>query len=683
MSDVTKVGNVYLEIRAEIRRLSKDLADAHNVAKQGAAKIQSSIDKGLDFEKMKVKAVAAGAAVYAAFRAVGQAVESARIGSVLEKQAVAFNNLSIAAGTSSKNMISSLKAASQGLVAESDLMAASGKAMLMSIPADKISELMKIAAATSKMTGQSITEAFNDITMGVARQSRMILDNLGIIINVDDANRKYAKTLGTTADALDDAQKRQAFMNAVLESGADMIKRLGSSSGSLDGVNKLIAAQADLWVEVNKTVAIFLDTELTSYANMLNWIAEKLKAMKADKTIDNRDRELKQIEAIRRNEAKGFFFPGSPTSGELQLEWNKKYIGGSEAELGDTAAYDRYKAAEKAARDARFMGSQRVADNQIGYDVEGRWKAYENELKKIEDAAKKAADEIKKLNEEISKLQEDFEDSKIFSGESSNYEKMQAMLRSSYQLSDMETRRVESESESWAKEAEKWNENLMRKVDEYEKAHKKMLDITEETAKLMQRNFSDLFFDVMTGKLKSFEDYARAAFESVARMMSDLLAQQATRQLFGVNGSGGLLSGLFGGGMSVGGVGGAMTGSQLSASQLPINTLAYQPFHSGGVVGSSGGAMRSIPTSYFSTAPRYHAGLMPDEQAAILQKGETVIPKGGTISGGGGNTYYYISAMDTRSIVDSLRRSGAVPMLSEENIRGNGSLRKAIQTRAR
>ena len=257
-SDATKAGSLYLEIRAEIKKLSKDLADAQNATKQSVDKMQKSIDKGLDFAKVGAQATAAFLIVRQAFAMVSQAVESARIGSVLDKQAKSFDNLSIAAGTSSKKILDALKDASQGLVAEADLMGAAGKALLMNIPADKITELMKIAAATSKMTGQSITEAFNDITMGVARQSRMILDNLGIIVNVEDANKAYAKALGKTAESLTDAEKRQAFMNAVLKSGADMIERIGNQGGSLDGVNKLIAAQADLWAEVNKTVATFL-----------------------------------------------------------------------------------------------------------------------------------------------------------------------------------------------------------------------------------------------------------------------------------------------------------------------------------------------------------------------------------------------------------------------------------------
>jgi tape measure domain-containing protein len=42
------------------------------------------------------------------------------------------------------------------------------------------------------------------------------------------------------------------------------------------------------------------------------------------------------------------------------------------------------------------------------------------------------------------------------------------------------------------------------------------------------------------------------------------------------------------------------------------------------------GPQRSVPTTLFSHAPRLHSGLAADEFPAILQRGETVIPRGGS-----------------------------------------------------
>lgn len=52
--------------------------------------------------------------------------------------------------------------------------------------------------------------------------------------------------------------------------------------------------------------------------------------------------------------------------------------------------------------------------------------------------------------------------------------------------------------------------------------------------------------------------------------------------------------------------------------------------HGGGVIGQTASPRRLVPSLAFDFAPRLHKGLSPDEYPAILQRGETVIPKGGS-----------------------------------------------------
>jgi hypothetical protein len=51
-------------------------------------------------------------------------------------------------------------------------------------------------------------------------------------------------------------------------------------------------------------------------------------------------------------------------------------------------------------------------------------------------------------------------------------------------------------------------------------------------------------------------------------------------------------------------------------------------FHEGGIVGETTVPKRELPAATFIGAPRLHSGLAGDEFPAILQRGETVIPKG-------------------------------------------------------
>ena len=189
--------------------------------------------------------------------------------------------------------------------------------------------------------------------------------------------------------------------------------------------------------------------------------------------------------------------------------------------------------------------------------------------------SKKTAEE-KELEREIKKAHEEFELARMSPSRLEEYES--GLGRNAIARMEHERQQtiIAEQEKSWLIQAENDRANLAAKLAEYEKTHKGMLDLTERTAEAMQENFSSLFFDAMTGKLKSLADYANAVFNSIARMASDIMSQQLTRGLFGpeMKGGGALsaLWKLFGGG----------------AENLPINTpgafAAAQPFARGGVI---------------------------------------------------------------------------------------------------
>jgi len=615
MADATNVGNVYLAIRADIKRLSADLAQAEKTAKQGAEKIQATIDKGVDFDRMKTAALGAAAGIFAAFRTVGQAMESAKIGSTLIKQAEAFENLASVAGRSSRGMIDSLKVASRGMVAENDLMAASGKALLMNIPADKISELMTIAAATSRMTGQTITQAFDDITLGVARQSRMILDNLGIIVDVDAANEKYAASLGKTATALSEAEKKQAFMNAVLSAGNDMIRRLGDSQSSMDGVAKATAQWTEMLANLNKEIADKSNPLFEAIAGVLKRINLEFQASaeaaaaygESIEAIDARIAEMeKRHGSMRGRRESGYNEPVDVEYRKLMARREQLRVAGTN-DMGRGRVPGRY----GFTFEPQYYGAKRVGDNEIAYDP-SKFDDYVRALDEKAKAQQKAAEEEAAALAKSQKAVEDY---------------VLAMQKASMELNKVED--VNSESRfvnagrkkdaiDTADFQEEQVKNIARIQQEWEDSNERIIELTQHTAEAVQDAWADIFFDAMTGKLKSLEDYFNAFYQGIARMASQYLSQSIMSQVTGENGSN--LIGMIGG-MFSGGGGGSGTMGLTTASALVR--------HSGGIVGRAGGAMRTIPASYFMGAPRLHGGLAADEYPAILQKGEQVIPKGG------------------------------------------------------
>ena len=186
-----------------------------------------------------MKLTAAFAALAAVQRGWGLMAEAAKY----EQQVRALNNLAASYNSNGNKIIADLKRISDGTINTITLVEKAGTAMMLGIAPEKISKLMEIARATARMTGQEVSTAFDNIAMAVGRQSKMILDNFGIIVSVESANRTYAVQLKKTADNLSDTEKKAAFLNATIAAGEDLIARMGQQSDTTkDKMDRLKAS---------------------------------------------------------------------------------------------------------------------------------------------------------------------------------------------------------------------------------------------------------------------------------------------------------------------------------------------------------------------------------------------------------------------------------------------------------
>jgi len=251
----------------------------------GIEKFEAAVKKSDDTTKATsssmigsfVKVAGSIAAVKIAYEALQYAMEQSKIGSQLLKQEIAFSNLAKSSSTTSDKIIADMSRLSKSMISTGDLIQASGRAMMLGIPADKLADLMKIAEATSRQTGQTVTEAFNDITLAVGRQSKMILDNLGIIVDVEKANQDYAKTLNKTSESLTDTEKKQAFMNATLRAGAELINRIGEGKDDLNATQQFAASFKNFTDEVAKIFAEKLNPAIKEGATFMDKMAQSAK----------------------------------------------------------------------------------------------------------------------------------------------------------------------------------------------------------------------------------------------------------------------------------------------------------------------------------------------------------------------------------------------------------------------
>lgn len=155
-----------------------------------------------------------------AIPAMGQAAwDMGVMAAQAERTEASFASLADRAGISGQAMLQAMRSASQGTVADVDLMAAANRGLVLGVAdsAAEMADLVEAAIIRGRDVGVGATQAVNDLVTGIGRMSPEILDNLGIA-NASGAFKEYAAQLGTTADKLTEVQKKQALVNAVLAS---------------------------------------------------------------------------------------------------------------------------------------------------------------------------------------------------------------------------------------------------------------------------------------------------------------------------------------------------------------------------------------------------------------------------------------------------------------------------------
>jgi len=147
----------------------------------------------------------------------------------VERLSKATNAMAASLGTSGNAMVEAATKASKGTISQADAFLAANKAMMFGVveSSDDMATMTEIAVTLGAAMGQDAGKSLDDFSTALGRQSKQILDNLGIIMDQELAYRMYADTLGKSVSALTAEEKERAFVNAALEIGAQKVKELG------------------------------------------------------------------------------------------------------------------------------------------------------------------------------------------------------------------------------------------------------------------------------------------------------------------------------------------------------------------------------------------------------------------------------------------------------------------------
>ena len=159
---------------------------------------------------------------------VNQVIRFAREAAKVESMARGFNTLT-GATENSAVALDRLKEATNGTMSEFDLFQQANNAMILGVTknSSEMAEMFDIAQRLGRALGRDTRTSIESLVTGIGRQSRLMLDNIGIITKVGDANIEYARALGKTVAQLTDSEKKQAFFNATMEAARFKVALLG------------------------------------------------------------------------------------------------------------------------------------------------------------------------------------------------------------------------------------------------------------------------------------------------------------------------------------------------------------------------------------------------------------------------------------------------------------------------
>jgi hypothetical protein len=202
-------------------------------------------------------------------RGVRAAFDAIRESADLAGQTAALKTQLAAQGQAFDAFLAKLDEVARGTVSTADLVAASSRALLLGIPADRIAELLEVARASAIATGTSIAKAFDDITTGIGRASPLILDNLGIMVNLTETYAAAAAQVGKTTEELTQQEKSAALLNAVLDVGASRVEAFGESQDkAAEAIARATAALADLRIKGFGGFAAVIITLIGTFKNL-------------------------------------------------------------------------------------------------------------------------------------------------------------------------------------------------------------------------------------------------------------------------------------------------------------------------------------------------------------------------------------------------------------------------------
>ena len=250
-----------------------------DVSVRGANKAKGSM-KSLGSAALKI-----GGAFFAAKGIVTGMSTIINSGSELKSVEMAFNNMGKGVGFS-ENSLKKLQDATDGTVSKLELMTKANNAMALGIVEsdDQMAQMFDTAQKLGKALGQDTASALDSLVTGMGRQSKLMLDNLGIMVDTEKAYDDYAESIGKSSNELDDNEKKIAFNQAAMAEATRIANEMGDEQlTTADKISKL----KNTFIDMAASVGSSADGMFGTVVDAAQGVADKVAAgLDFARTID-------------------------------------------------------------------------------------------------------------------------------------------------------------------------------------------------------------------------------------------------------------------------------------------------------------------------------------------------------------------------------------------------------------
>ena len=165
-------------------------------------------------------------------------------------------NYAAVTGVAYETLTQSIIRASDAQLTYSDAAQAAAIGTAAGLSPEQLEKLGSAAKTVSIALGRDVTDSFNRLVRGVTKAEPELLDELGIILRLEPATKKYAAALGISKDSLNAFQRTQAVSNEVLDQVAKKFDAINAvMDPQTNKINKLSKAFDDLMNQVKLFVA--------------------------------------------------------------------------------------------------------------------------------------------------------------------------------------------------------------------------------------------------------------------------------------------------------------------------------------------------------------------------------------------------------------------------------------------